>query len=74
MATDETFDIFHKYNRLVGRSLAKPIACEACGEQLTTSLDKDDELVLICFVCGYEEKPGQYMIDNLRAVVKEHFV
>lgn len=74
MATDETFDLFHKYNRLVRRRLTKPLACEACGHNLTTSLGSDDSLILVCYVCPYEVKPGTRLIEQVRAVVKEHFV
>lgn len=74
MATDENFDLFHKYNRLVRRSLVKPVSCTTCNGTLTTSLGKDDELVLVCYSCDYELVPGTALIDEIRAIVKEHFV
>lgn len=70
--TDETFNLFHKYNRLVRRQMVKPLECH-CGGNLITSLGPEDELVLICYACDTEIVPGESRIADVRAVVKEHF-
>jgi hypothetical protein len=74
MATDLMFDMFHKYNRLVRRGLVKPLACTRCGNPVVTSLTNEDALVLVCFTCDSEVKPGKDTIANVGAVVGEHFV
>lgn len=73
MASDEIFDLFHKYNRLVRREMAKPLMCWRCRAGLVTSLDKNDELVLICYLCGAEVAPGTALIDQVRKTVVSYY-
>lgn len=72
MALDDTFDLFHKYNKLVRRQMVKPLAC-SCGTPLITTLGPADDLTLHCVACDTYTVPGVTTIDNVRAVVKEHF-
>lgn len=70
---ENLFPVFHKYNKLVRRNLVKPLLCQ-CGEPAITALGDDDELVLNCFSCGAITTPGIDTIDNVKAVVSEHFI
>jgi hypothetical protein len=72
---DPIFDAFHKYNKLARRQLVKPLTCELCDEgRVVTMSDYDsDDLILWCPLCNTKTKPGQDMIDRVRAVVSEHF-
>lgn len=73
METDPTFELFHKYNKLVRRQLARPLICQKCEGFLVTQQDKNGDLVLKCYACNSVISPGLGMIGNIRAVVKEHF-
>lgn len=73
MATDPIFDTFHKYNRLVRRGLTRPLTCD-CGEEVVTVLGFEDTLMLQCFGCDTLTSPGTNTIDNVTAIVKEHFL
>lgn len=66
------FQVFHRYNRLVRRGLAKPLT-HACGQVYVTGFGVDDEPVLKCLYCDSVTVPGQRLYDDIRAVVKEHF-
>lgn len=72
--SDEIFRLFHRYNKLVRRGLAKPLTCTVCDTRLITALDDEDELVLKCFTCASSTRPGLARLGNVRAVVTEHFV
>lgn len=67
------FQTFHKYNRLVRRGVAKPLACQHCDTELTLMMGEDDKPALRCFGCGVIVYPGLNMYRDVRAVVKEHF-
>lgn len=71
--TEDLWNLFHRYNRLVRRQLVQPLKCD-CGEVFVTTLGRDDKLILACFGCATETTPGVQIIDRVRAVVKEHFV
>jgi hypothetical protein len=73
MTTENLFNLFHRYSRLVRRQLVKPLVCSVCHNVYITGLDENDELVLNCLVCDTSVKPGENTIANVRAVVKEHF-
>jgi hypothetical protein len=71
---DVVFKMFHRYNKLVRRNMAKPLTCEICKSELFTALNEDDELVLRCLGCDNDIVPGLGTISRVEAVVKEHFV
>lgn len=71
---DPLFRLFHRYNKLVRRGLVQPLVCSTCEFAYITGADKEDELVLKCFVCDKVVKPGITTIGNVRAVVTEHFM
>lgn len=73
MEQDETFRIFHRYNKLVRRQLVQPLQC-SCGQSLITGFDKNDDLILKCLSCGSNKSPGLGTVEKVRAVVKEHFL
>ena len=75
---ENIFALFHAYNKLVRRGLVKPLTCQ-CGGNMVTGLRKhtmidEDELVLDCYDCGSVTVPGEATLDDVRAVVKEHFI
>jgi hypothetical protein len=76
MSDENLFPLFHAYNKLVRRGLTKPLTCD-CGETQVTTLEKvgdDDLLLLECYSCGTTTRPGLTTINNVRAVVTEHFL
>jgi ribosomal protein L37AE/L43A len=73
MALDEDFDYFHKYRRLARRGLVKPLTCPKCGTEYITRLGPQDLLLLNCTTCDVDVKPGAHTMNNVRAVVGEHF-
>lgn len=64
--------IFHMYNRLARRGLAKPLTC-SCGEVYTLRATMDGEPVLQCFMCDSLVQPGLALYNDVRAVVKEFY-
>lgn len=64
--------IFHMYNRLVRRGLAKPLTC-SCNEVYTLRATYDGEPVLQCFMCDSLVQPGLGLYNDVRAVVKEFY-
>jgi len=72
MIDQELFILFNRYGRLVRRNLVKPLSCSK-GHAYGTALSPDDELLLVCHFCDTATVPGINTIDNVRAVVKEHF-
>lgn len=71
--SNEDFRTFHRYSKLVRRGLVQPLKC-SCGNTYVTALGEEDQLVLRCFTCGTDRVPGEGTKDNVRAVVKEHFL
>lgn len=67
------FNLFHRYNKLVRRDLARPLK-HTCGSGYITAMGEDEELVLRCLSCGTDTVPGIGTIGRVRAVVKEHFL
>lgn len=69
----DLFQYFHKYKRLVRRKLVRPLECEKCGTEYVANLTSTDTLVLKCYTCNVTRKPGTETINNVKAVVSEHF-
>lgn len=65
--------IFHLYNRLVRRNMAKPLTCHTCDNAYALRATEDGEPVLQCFGCNSMLQPGLDMYDDIVSVVKEHF-
>lgn len=72
--SDETFRLFHRYNKLVRRGLTKPLACNRCATNYIVAVGDDDKLILRCLTCNSKVVPGIGTIANVDAVVKEHFL
>lgn len=68
------FAMFHRYNKLVRRGLVQPLNCKTCATPYITAVGPDEELVLRCYVCPSDVKPGLDTLSKVRAVVTEHFV
>lgn len=66
------FTVFHRYNRLVRRGLAKPLV-DSCGNEFVLRVTEDNEPVLQCAFCNTYTQPGLAMYEDIRAVVKEFF-
>lgn len=78
MSEENLFPLFHAYNKIVRRGLVKPLLCD-CGNELVTGIDKktmigEDQLVLECYQCGTIIRPGATLVNDVRAVVTEHFM
>ncbi len=58
------FSVFHKYNRLVRRGMAKPIQC-SCGAEPVVSIGVNEEPVLKCYSCGSRITPGLALYQSL---------
>lgn len=67
------FQIFHNYNRLVRRGLAKPLE-HSCGGQYVLAMGEKDLPVLKCYSCNTTTLPGTKMYGDIKAVVEEWFV
>jgi len=64
---------FHKYNNLVTEGKTKPLSCPDCQVRLVTRVS-DDQLYLYCCGCDTKIWPGLDVLDQIRAVVKEHAI
>lgn len=64
------FQIFHRYNKLVRRGVAKPLT-HHCGQEYTI-MNGSGEPVLRCWYCNTLTEPGKTLYDGIVAVVKEH--
>ena len=62
---------FHKYNKLVRRSMTKPLT-HHCGMEYALRATEDGEPVLQCFNCDTLVQPGLALYDQVRGVVREH--
>ena len=71
MAEDNYFPLFHAYKRLVEDGKAKPIRCPNDDSVLIIGHDNGG-LRLVCYVCDIRITPGLSLIQQVRAVVKEH--
>lgn len=68
------WELFHKYRRLVEEGKAKPLICPDDTATLISRIGPDDEPVLWCHACLSSIRPGAYILQQVRAVVSEHFV
>lgn len=73
MAEDNLFHLFHNYNNLAEYGKAKSIRCPEDQSILVVGHD-NGELRLVCYVCDIRITPGLALIDQVRAVVKEHIL
>jgi hypothetical protein len=73
MAEDNLFPIFHSYWNLVRQGKAKPILCPTCNYEVVVS-HFNSELRLACYPCNTSTTPGLNLIENVKAVVKEHIL
>jgi len=71
MAEVNLFHLFHNYNNLVKEGKTRSIKCPNDESTLIVGHDKG-ELRLVCYVCDSRITPGLSLIDQVRAVVKEH--
>lgn len=68
---------FHAYNRLVSEGKVKPLTCPDDGFTLVTTLEPDDEtdsVNLWCPGCNTTIRPGLSVVEQVKAVVKEHLM
>lgn len=72
--TDEVWETFHNYNKLVRRGDAKPLVCPVCEQQYVTTLGKNDTVALRCYRCNTLTSPGLDLYALVRNVVKEHYL
>lgn len=65
------FDIFHKYNKLVARSLANPLTCH-CGFDQALVMSKEQP-ALKCFMCGTLTHPNIEEYTAILEKVRKYF-
>jgi hypothetical protein len=70
MERNDEFHLFHRYRRLSARGIVDPLLHNNCEGELYTSLDKDDELVLVCVYCNATVIPGLNLINRVRKTVE----
>jgi hypothetical protein len=69
---NDEFHMFHRYRRLSARGIVEPLTHDNCGGEFYTSLDKDDELILVCSYCTTRVIPGTKLMDKVyKAVERE---
>jgi len=68
------WSIFHNYRRLAQDGKAKPLTCPDCDNQLFTQADENNDPILWCIACDTKILPGLDMYDQIKAVVREHYV
>jgi hypothetical protein len=73
MAEDNLFITFHRYKRLVEDGKARAIRCPNDNSVVIIGHD-DGELRLVCYVCNIRVTPGLSLIQQVQAVVKEHYL
>jgi hypothetical protein len=69
-----SWELFHRYRHLVDDDKALPLLCPNDGTRLVTQIGPGDEPVLQCFGCLTVIHPGLDMIQQIRAVVTEHYI
>lgn len=74
MSRMTNWEVFHRYRHLVEEGKAKGIECPNCETVMITRLGKDDEPALWCHGCDSTIQPGLNVIQQLRAVVNEHYL
>lgn len=74
MSNEMSFQVFHKYNRLVRRGQAAPLACGRCNQQLVVRLGPEDQPALDCTTCNSRTLPGMAIYDRVLAQVQEFFI
>lgn len=74
MSYEMSFQVFHKYNRLVRRGQAAPLACGRCNQELVLRLGPEDQPALDCMFCNSRILPGMAMYDGILAQVQEFFI
>lgn len=65
---------FHKYNRLVKRGFADPLACSTCETEYILRATEDGDPLLWCIMCPSLVQPGLKIYDRISAVNKEFYV
>jgi hypothetical protein len=74
MASELTnWQLFHLYRRLVEQNKAVSLICPNCNYELITRIGVDDEPILWCYGCLSSIRPGSDVINQVRAVVTEHY-
>lgn len=74
MSPMTNWELFHRYRRLVEDGKAKSLDCPTCESEVVVRLGKDDEPALWCYACNSYLQPGLNLIQQIRAVVTEHYV
>ena len=69
---ENTWSFFHSYRRLALDGKVLFLSCPTDNNDLITRLGTDDDVVLWCSECDTLIKPGLDVLDQVRAVVKEH--
>lgn len=69
------WQLFHTYQRLADEGKAAPLVCPDDGTEMVTMVKNGDYDTLYLW-CPYHDlwiKPGLDVIDQVKAVVKEHY-
>lgn len=72
--SDANWELFHRYRKLVEQEVVRPVRCPDDDTVMVTRLGSDDEPVLWCMTCLSTLKPGLDLLQQIRAVVSEHYV
>lgn len=71
--TLSTWEITHRYQRLVRRGIAEPINCPDCHIEYVKKIGPDTEPVFYCLRCRGTLKPGARMLGDMRKIVNQYF-
>jgi uncharacterized Zn finger protein len=68
--------IFSQYYNLAQAGRVKPLACpnhkdEEAIYKLVHSVDEDENIMLQCLSCGYSQKAGIQLYENILEKIKE---
>ena len=71
--TFTSWEVAHRYQRLVRRGIAEPVMCPDCRIEYVKKIGRDDEPVFYCLRCRGTLVPGVRMMDQMRDLVKQYF-
>lgn len=66
----DKFDILHKYNRLVRRDMAVPLACKRDNTEYTIRLNDGITPKLHCYGCGSDYFPSEREYAEIQRTVE----
>ena len=72
MTSENSWPLFHAYNKMANRGVVTPLTCSYCYGNVFLQLGKNDEPELHCYRCGVDTQPGTDLINRMRRELRNH--